>query len=168
MLFAQGCYVSGDIYAGDYTEKEIGYLTKNDGGVGPVIANLTGEQLYRLVETILKEKDSLGAVCNVSTLYVSSGFEMQLLRGEDGYTLEGLTIDGKELDKQAVYSVFILSDRDWISYTVMKDVGCEDYNMDTDSCEQLLMKRLVEKGGKLETPQEYISISDCTKEQEAH
>lgn len=158
LLYAQSCLVSGQVYEGDYTEKEIGYLCKSDGGVGPVIANLTGDQLYQLVETTLQERNSQGAVCNDSTLYVSSGFEMKISRGEKGYTLEELTIDGTALDREKVYSVFILCDRDWVAPAVMKQLGCESYDTNVDSGSEYLKRRLVEEKGRLEAPIDYISI----------
>lgn len=163
LLYAQSCLVSGQVYEGEYTEKEIGYLCKSDGGVGPVIANLTGDQLYQLVETTLQEKNCQGAVCNDSTLYVSSGFEMKISKGEKSYTLEELTIDGKALDCEKVYSVFILSDREWIAPAVMKQIGCESYDTNVDFCSEYLKKRLVEKKGQLEAPVDYMTVSESTQ-----
>ena len=52
LAFMQGCYVASDIYAGDYSQKDLGYLAKNDGG-WPGRMELTGEQIYTLVETTL-------------------------------------------------------------------------------------------------------------------
>ena len=96
MVFGQSCYVSSDVYAGDYTEKDLGYLINNDVGK-PVIARLTGAQLFDLVSNTLSLKGNRGAVCNDSTLYVSSGFEMDVSRTDGGYALNALTVDGKEL-----------------------------------------------------------------------
>ena len=44
---------------------------------------LTGDQIYTLVETTLSMTGNRGAVCNDSTLYVSSGFEMDITK-KDG------------------------------------------------------------------------------------
>ncbi|MCI6997268.1 MAG: ABC transporter substrate-binding protein, partial [Eubacterium sp.] len=93
MVFGQSCYVSSDVYAGDYTEKDLGYLINNDVGK-PVIAHLTGEQLFNLVQYTLSLKGNRGAVSNDSTLYVSSGFEMDISRTDSGYVLNALTVDG--------------------------------------------------------------------------
>ncbi len=166
LLFAQECYASGEVYSGDYTEKEIGYLTKNDGGIQPIIADLTGEQLYQLVEITLQENNGRGVVCNDSTLYVSSGFEMELTQGEEGYKLDALTMDGKELDRDTVYSVFLLSDRDWIVSTALPAVGCESYDAEIDPCSEFLKKRLLKKAGQLEAPVDYITVSDTAGEGE--
>ena len=98
LVFMQSCYVASDIYAGEYSQKDLGYLAKNDGG-WPGLMELTGDQIYTLVETTLSMTGNRGAVCNDSTLYVSSGFEMDITKTGDGYTLNALTMDGKELDR---------------------------------------------------------------------
>ena len=84
MVFMQSCYVANDIYEGDYSAKDLAYIAKNDGG-WPGLMEITGDQIYSLVEETLKMKGNRGAVCNDSTLYVSSGFVMDISRTEDGY-----------------------------------------------------------------------------------
>ncbi len=61
---------------------------------------------------------------------------MELTQGEEGYKLDALTMDGKELDREAVYSVFLLSDRDWIVSTALPAVGCESYDAEIDPCSE--------------------------------
>lgn len=41
---------------------------------------------------------------------------------DSGYTLNALTIDGKELDRSATYSFLIYGDRDWYMSTVMEEM----------------------------------------------
>lgn len=157
MVFGQSCYVSSDIYAGDYTETDLGYLINNDVG-NPVIAQLTGEQLFNLVSYTLSLKGSRGAVSNESTLYVSSGFEMDISKTDSGYKLNALTVDGKELDMNAKYSVLVCSDYDWFSVEAMKAIGCEDYKNDDGHFEKYVLKRLAEDGGQLEEPTDYMTL----------
>ena len=94
LLFVQACYASGSVYAGEYTQKELSYLTHSDAA-WPIVAHLTGDQIYELVERTLAAKSGYGVISNDSTLYVSSGFEMDLSRTkEGGYKLNKLTIKG--------------------------------------------------------------------------
>ena len=157
MVFGQSCYISSDVYAGDYTMKDLGYLINNDVGK-PVIAHLTGEQLFDLVSNTLTLKGNRGAVCNDSTLYVSSGLEMDGSRTDGGYALNALTVDGKELDPNANFSVLICSDYDWYVVDALKAVGCEDYEIDDVHFEAYVLKRLVDNGGQLEEPTDYITL----------
>ena len=157
LVFGQSCYISSDVYAGDYTKKDLGYLINNDVGK-PVIARLTGEQLFDLVSNTLSLKGNRGAVCNDSTLYVSSGFEMDVSRTDTGYVLNDLTMEGKKPDPDAVYSVLLCSDYDWYVVDAMKAVGCEDYEIDDVHFEEYVFKRLIEEGGQLEAPTDYLTL----------
>ena len=157
MVFGQSCYISSDVYEGDYTQKDLGYLINNDVGK-PVIAHLTGEQLFNLVSNTLSLKGNRGAVCNDSTLYVSSGFEMDVSRTDSGYRLNALTVGGKKLDPNAEFSVLLCSDYDWYVVDAMKAVGCDNYKIDDVHFEAYVFKRLIENGGQLEEPTDYITL----------
>lgn len=156
MVFGQACYISSDVYEGDYTQKDLGYLINNDVGK-PVVARLTGDQLFKLVSYTLSQKGNRGAVCNDSTLYVSSGFEMDVSRTDSGYTLNALTVGGKGMDPNAEFSVLLCSDYDWYVVDAMKKVGCEDYKINDVHFEEYVFKRLIEKGGQLEEPTDYLT-----------
>ena len=121
--------------------------------------DLTGDQLYQLVEETLALKSNRGAVCNDSTMYVSSGFEMDVTRTEDGYTLNKLTQNGKDLDRNETYSVIIYSDRDWYISVIQEKVGFEIMPIETiPKAIDLIKKRLIEEKGQLSEPTDYITI----------
>ena len=157
LVFMQSCYVASDIYAGEYSQKDLGYLAKNDGG-WPGLMELTGDQIYTLVETTLSMTGNRGAVCNDSTLYVSSGFEMDITKTEDGYTLNALTMDGKELDRNKTYSFLIYGERDWYMSEVMEEMGVSEVDSTGPKAEDYLTQRLVEQGGQLEPPTDYMIL----------
>ena len=157
MVFGQSCYISSDVYAGDYTQKDLGYLINNDVGK-PVIAYLTGEQLFNLVQYTFSLKGNRGAVSNDSTLYVSSGFEMDISKTDSGYTLNALTVNGTELDPNAKYSVLVCSDYGWYIIDALKAIGCKDYERDDVHFEAYVLKRLAEDGGQLEKPTDYMTL----------
>ena len=99
-----------------------------------------------------------GAVCNDSTLYVSSGFEMDITKTDGGYKLNALTIDGKELARSATYSFMIYGDRDWYMTEVMEKMGVSEVDTTGPKAEGYLLQRLVEQGGQLEAPTDYIIL----------
>lgn len=119
---------------------------------------LTGEQIYTLVETTLSMTNNRGAVCNDSTLYVSSGFEMDIARTQDGYRLNALTMEGKPLDRGRTYSFLIYGERDWYMTRVMEEMGVSQVDTSGLKTEPCLVKRLVEDGGQLEAPTDYITV----------
>ena len=155
-VFGQSCYISSDVYEGDYTQKDLGYLINNDVGK-PVIARLSGQQLFNLVSNTLTLKGNRGAVCNDSTLYVSSGFDMDITKTDGDYTLNALTVGGKDLDMEKEYSVLLCSDYDWYIVDAMKAIGCEDYEIDDVHFESYVLERLT-AGGQMEQPTDYITL----------
>ncbi|MDD5791974.1 MAG: extracellular solute-binding protein [Erysipelotrichaceae bacterium] len=157
MVFVQSCYVASDIYSGDYSANDLAYLGKNDGG-WPGLMHLTGEQIYKLVETTLSLRGNRGEVCNDSTLYVSSGFAMEITRADNGYALNSLTIDGKDLDREKTYSFLIYGDRDWYMSKIMEEIEVKEIDNSGLKIEGYLNQRLVVEGGQLEAPTDYITI----------
>ena len=157
LVFMQSCYVASDIYSGDYSRNDLAYLAKNDGG-WPGLMELTGDQIYTLVEVTLSMTGNRGAVCNDSTLYVSSGFEMDITKDDGGYTLNALTMNGRELDRSASYSFLIYGDRDWYMSKIMEEMGISKVDTTGPKAEEYLMQRIVEQGGQLEAPSDYIIL----------
>ena len=157
LVFMQACYVASDIYAGDYSQKDLAYIAKNDGG-WPGLMELTGEQVYAFVETTLSLTDGRGAVCNDSTLYVSSGFEMDITKTDNGYTLNALSIDGKELDRNKTYSFMAYGDVNWYLNLVTEKLGISEVDTTGPRMPEYLTQRLVEEGGQLEAPTDYIIL----------
>ena len=158
LLFVQACYASGSVYAGEYTQKELSYLTHSDAA-WPIVAHLTGDQIYELVERTLAAKSGYGVISNDSTLYVSSGFEMDLSRTkEGGYKLNKLTIKGADLDRKAKYSILLMGDRGWTKGMVITEMGIKDYTYYVEKCYKYLYRHLAEKKGKLEEPTDYIKL----------
>ena len=156
LVLLQGCYVASDIYAGDHSQKDLGYLAYNSGNPG--LMELTGEQVYAFVETTLSLTDGRGAVCNDSTLYVSSGFEMDITKTDSGYTLNALTIDGKEMDRNKTYSFMAYGDVNWYLNLVTEKLGISEVDTTGPRMPEYLTQRLVEEGGQLEAPTDYIIL----------
>lgn len=156
-LFMQACYVASDIYSGDYSQKDLAYIAKNDGG-WPGLMEVTGNQIFALVERTLSMTGNRGAVSNDSTLYVSSGFVMDITKTENGYTLNALTVDGKEMDRDSKYSFLIYGERDWYMTDVMEEIGVTEVDSTGPKAEEYLYMRLVEQGGQLEAPTDYIIL----------
>ena len=83
---------------------------------------------------------------------------MDVSRTDGGYALNALTVDGKELDPNANFSVLLCSDYDWYVVDAMKAVGCENYEINDVHFEAYVFKRLVDNGGQLEEPTDYITL----------
>ena len=107
---------------------------------------------------MMKVKGTSGSVTNDSTLYVSSGFEMDIETKDGGYTLKALTQNGRPLDRSKLYSVYMLSDGDYLIPTKLKELGVTEYELSRTRSNDWLARRLIEKGGRLEEPTRYLTL----------
>ena len=156
LALVQASYIS-PVYRGSYTAGDLAYLTKKDDS-WPVLARLSGAQLFDLVAYLMKVKGTSGSVTNDSTLYVSSGFEMDIEKKDGGYTLKALTQNGRPLDRSKLYSVYMLSDGDYLIPTKLKALGVTEYELSRTRSNDWLARRLIEKGGRLEEPTRYLTL----------
>lgn len=103
------CY-SNSIYEGDASSSQIAYYLSSNPPADYYM-ELTGAEIKALVAAMLHtEPDDAGMYAGMSPvtddmLPVSSGFEMQIARTEDGYTLTGITVDGEPIDETQTYSI---------------------------------------------------------------
>lgn len=157
MLICQSTIVAGDITAGDYTEEQLGFLTMAESS-GIMICDMTGEQLSRYVDYVLTTPGKRGSVVNDSTLYVSSGFEMEVRKTEKGYELEKLTVEGKDMDPAAVYSTAVIGSEVLMQKEALAAVGITDYTRLEKGYKKILTDRLGPGGKQLAQPTDYITL----------
>lgn len=156
LLIGPATSVAGNITAGDYTEAELRYLTMGEE-TGVLMCEMTGEQVYQYVDYVLTTPEIRGAVINDSTLYVSSGFEMEIKKTDTGYVLEKLTVGGKEPDRSAVYSVAVIGSVDMMLRDALEAVGVKEYDSSDVSYKQMIVDRLA-GGEQLAEPGKYIYL----------
>ena len=157
LLIGPAASVAGNIAAGDYTEAELNFLTMGETQ-NILTCSMSGEQVYRYVDYVLTTPKKRGSVINDSTLYVSSGFEMTVGKKDGDYVLEGLTIDGKELDREAVYSVAVLGNEDLMLKDALAAAGVTEYTKWETDYAQMIVERLKE-GRQLVEPDSYITLN---------
>lgn len=155
-LIGPAASVAGNIYAGDYTEAELGFLTMGESP-SIVLCEMTGEQLYRYVDFVLTTPGIRGAVINDSTLYVSSGFEMTVKKTDAGYELTQLTADGSELDKEEVFTVAAIGNMTLMFEDAMEASGITEYQTSDTGYKQMIVNRLMD-GRQLAEPESYITL----------
>ena len=140
-----------------YREHEVKYLMQGENA-RLFTVTLTGNELEKLISHSLNLHGTRGSVVNESSLYVSSGFEMQVRKTDDGYLLEGLTIEGKPMDMEKTYSIGIISGEYYFAPTLFSDCGITDYALSELYPKQLLADRLIKEGKQLAAPTDYITL----------
>lgn len=156
LLLGQAVNTAGNIRSGPYTETELQYLTMGEGS-DLLLCHLTGEQVYRCAEFLLSARGKRGSVINDSSLYVSSGFEMEVRKDGGAYKLERLTREGKELDRETVYLTALLGNEALLLQDALEAAGAADYTKHAASFQDLVAGRLA-RGGQLAAPEDYITL----------
>ncbi len=156
LLIGPAAAVAGNVSAGDYTRAELGFLTMGESPA-VVLCEMTGTQLYQYVDYVLTARGKRGSVSNDSTLYVSSGFEMDVRRTDSGYALEGLTIEGQELDREAVYTVAVIGEMTLMLQDALETAGVTEYTITETAYKQIIANRLAD-GRQLAAPTDYITL----------
>lgn len=101
---------SNSIYEGKASTSQLKYFCASN--YGPLYSlNLTGAEVVALVGKMVHyDATELNDGClpvSDDMLPVSSGFEMQIKRGEGEYSLEAITIDGEPIDEFKTYSIIV-------------------------------------------------------------
>ncbi len=155
-LTGQSINVSGDILSGDYTEEELRYLTMGEA-VEILLCEMTGRQLTDYLNQVFAASGKRGSVINDSSLYVSSGFEMEVRKTDNGYMLEKLTMGGEELALDDIYSVAVLGNEWMMQKEVLASVGVTEYTRSENTYKQIITDRLL-TGKQLAAPTPYITL----------
>lgn len=158
LLIGQSVNVSGNITPGDYTEEELRFLTMGES-IDILLCDMTGDALYEYLNAALNTPDRRGSVINDSTLYVSSGFEMELQRTDGGYSVEKLTVNGEELERKDTYSVAVLGNEFIMHKELLKSAGITSYHKAENTYKQIITERL-KKGVPLAAPTDYIILHE--------
>lgn len=158
LLIAPAAYVAGNIAAGDYTEEELGFLTMGEG-TSVLLCSMTGEQLSRYVDFVLTVQGKRGSVVNDSTLYVSSGFEMEVRKTGSGYALQKITVNGGALDPERVYSVTVIGNFTLMLRDALEAAGVTEYADSGKDYKQIVVSRLV-SGQPLAEPTDYMTLTN--------
>lgn len=156
LLLGQSINVAGEISAGDYTQEELRFLTIGEG-MDIRVCSMTGEQLYQYVNYVLTAPGKRGSVINDSSLYVSSGFEMEIRKTGEGYILERLTADGEALDRDQTYEVAVIGSGMFMIDDAMAVAGITSYTAADAKYQQIVADRLA-AGGQLAHPTDYITL----------
>lgn len=156
LLAAQAVNIAGSIAEGDYTERELQFLTIGEHQ-SLYKFDMTGQQLYDYIDYVLTIQGKRGSVINDSTLYVSSGFEMTVNKTDGGYKLEKITVNGTEPGKDEVFSAAVIGNGTLMLRDALESVGITEFTSLDDNFSQIVADRLI-NGKQLAEPTDYITL----------
>ena len=158
LLLCQASDVAGEIRPGAYQEQEVGYILRGES-LRVFHAEMTGQEIKAFLNRALEKKGQRGCVVNDSNLYVSSGFEMEIQKEKNGYTVEKLTVQGKPMKQEQVYHMDILSGEHYFAGIILPELGI-DYTLQEETVKELIVQRLVGERKQLAEPTDYITLQE--------
>ncbi|MGN0466938.1 MAG: extracellular solute-binding protein [Lachnospiraceae bacterium] len=154
--------ITAPVFEGDYTRQQLNWLVANR--VVMRSGQLTGIEVQKLMEWLVNVKeDGSNPIRHKNIIPVSSGMEYELTDNGDGtYILGDITINGKPIDENAVYSVAIFGDNSYIEAPTYCNCPMPEELRDkmeiVDTNVYTLFNSALEGGNQLETPTEYVKI----------
>lgn len=154
--------VTAPVFAGEYTRQQLNWLVANRETMRS--GQLTGAEVKRLMEWLVNEKeDGSNPIRHKNLIPVTSGMEYSLTDNGDGtYTLGEITVNGRNLDGNTVYSVAMFGDNNYIEEAAYcncpmpEDLKNKMEVMDINV--YTLFNSALEGGNQLEAPAEYMTI----------
>lgn len=149
------------VFAGDYTEQQLHWLTANRLYLRH--GSFTGAELKELMGWLVNRKEDGSDPIRGSLMPVTGGLEYTVATdGTNGYTLTRVTRNGRTLDENAVYSVLLLGDLNYIEASYycncpMPQNLSDKLTQDSRVGYELLVSAL-EGGRQLEKPTDYVTI----------
>ena len=157
--------VSTPVFAGEYTEQHLKWLMAFKAIARQ--AEYTGAEIRQVMEWLVNvQEDGSNPIRHRNNIPATSGMEYTMKDNGDGtYTLDSLSVNGKPLDENAVYSVLLLGEDDYIMSSVFcncpmpedlmsrrQDINVNGYN--SYDC----FLDAVKSCGQLEAPSDYVTI----------
>lgn len=155
LAFAPYTHFTSPIFEGDCSEKQLGMMIAAQQ-ITPVFkAELTGTEITALVKSYL---DNTSGGLLISTKYdlpVASGMKITVVSGDNGFTLEEITVDGKTIDHAKKYSIILTNETVSTLNKVNPDAKVEQVEESTLQGE---WKQAILSGTKPSEPEDYITI----------
>ncbi|MDO5417339.1 MAG: extracellular solute-binding protein [Lachnospiraceae bacterium] len=156
LMLCQASDISGDIVAGMYREHDLNYLMRGEN-IKIYRTEMTGAEMEQFITHTLEQEHSRSSVVNDSTLYVSSGFEMEIFKTEEGYQLGQLTIQGEPVKAEQTYSFGVISSVYHFAEPIFEKMGITAFDFHENTANELFIRRLT-GGGQLSEPAAYMYL----------
>ncbi|MCI7766570.1 MAG: extracellular solute-binding protein [Oscillospiraceae bacterium] len=154
--------ITAPVLAGEYTDRQLSWLVANRVLIRQ--GQLTGAELKMLMDWLVSVKeDGSDPIRHKNLIPVTSGMEYTMTDNGDGTdTLCEITVNGAPIDENAVYSVIMLGDNNYIEAPFYCNCPMpEELNEKmelTDLKASELLTSALEGGRQLEAPTEYLTI----------
>lgn len=151
--FSSYYYYPSSVYEGSCTDKQLKMLTTQDNDTHLYIADLSGAEITELVQEYLAG-GSDDIVSSRYELPVASGMKLSLKEEQNGYSLNGIEIDGKPIEADKTYKIMLTS----ICHDILEKLKPE-YEAENIGMLSGIWTDTVKSGVKPSEPEDYIAVN---------
>lgn len=148
-------YFTSSIYEGECSSNRVALMTAKNSDTPLYLAKINGKQVYELVGNYLADFDSDFYVTNKYELPIASGMKIIVKDKENGFSLKGIAVNEKKIDKEKEYSI-LLTD---ITMSILKKLypECEITQL-KDTTLSSAWAAAMSKGQQPSVPEDYIEV----------
>ena len=148
-------YFTSSIYEGECSSNRVALMTAKNSDTPLYLAKINGKQVYELVGNYLADFDSDFYVTNKYELPIASGMKIIVKDKENGFSLKGIAVNEKKIDKEKEYSI-LLTD---ITMSILKKLypECEITQL-KDTTLSSAWAAAMSKGQQPSAPEDYIEV----------
>lgn len=154
--------VTAPVFEGDYTARQLQWLVANRVLIRK--GKLTGAEILQLMDWLVNVKeDGSNPIRHHNLIPATGGIEYTVTDNGNGtYTLGEVTMNGKPLDENAVYSVMMLGDNNYIEAPIYCNCPMPQELNDkmklSDENTAAVLNAALTDGNQMEIPTNYITF----------
>ena len=157
LAFVPYYYFTSSIYKGECTNSRIALMTAKNLDTSLYLAKINGEQIYELVNKYLSDSNDKFSVTNKYELPIASGMKIKVRCGEKGFSLQDITVNGKQIDKEKEYSILLTDTTTSILKKLYPKYKIEQLKDTTLSSAWTVA---MSKGQQPSAPEDYIEVKN--------
>ena len=150
-------YFTSSIYEGECSSNRVALMTAKNSDTPLYLAKINGKQIYELVGNYLADFDSDFYVTNKYELPIVSGMKVIVKDKGNGFSLKGITVNEKKIDKEKEYSILLTG----TTMSILKKLYPE-YKITQlkDTTLSSAWVAAMSKGQQPSAPEDYIEVEE--------
>ena len=150
-------YFTSSIYEGECSSNRVALMTAKNSDTPLYLAKINGKQVYELVGNYLADFDADFDVTNKYELPIASGMKIIVKDKGNGFSLKGITVNEKKIDKEHEYSILLTG----TTMSILKKLYPE-YKITQlkDTTLSSAWVAAMSKGQQPSAPEDYIEVEE--------
>ena len=150
-------YFTSSIYKGECSSNRVALMTARSSDTPLYLAKINGKQIYELVDKYLMDSNDNFSVNNKYELPIASGMKIIVKDKGNGFSLKGITVNEKKIDKEKEYSILLTG----TTMSILKKLypECKITQL-KDTTLSSAWVAAMSKGQQPSAPEDYIEVEE--------